>query len=164
LSLTLFLLGGVALLGNLIARSSVNSARQRDYARFRSELQVLQHNGILVDDALIVSPAHGLPYEWAPPLTLDLPSPPYFDTGWITFSPAYHRVLGDYGITSLPEALVNTDNIYLMAESSFTAFLSRYYEERGSPPVLFESLYEMRVSSGLLANDPVHLYKLSGVR
>jgi hypothetical protein len=163
-SLTLFLLGGVALLSNLVTRSSINIARQRDYARFRADLEALQRDGILVDEALIVSPAHGLPYEWAPPLTLDLPSPPYLDTGWITFSPAYNRVLDAYGITSLPEALVSKENIYLMVESSFTAFLSRYYEERGDPPVRFESLYEMRASPGLLHIDPIHLYKLSGVR
>ena len=157
---TLVLVGAGILIGRFLESSESNISRQANYGRVRSDLQELQRRGALEQDALIVSPAHGLPYEWSYPFTLDLPAPAYLDTGWITFAPSYTRVLSDHGIGSLQDALVRADNVYLMTQADFTPFLARYYEEHYDLDVQFESIYAMPNPSMLAGYDGIFVYKL----
>ncbi|OHB67776.1 MAG: hypothetical protein A2Y76_06170 [Planctomycetes bacterium RBG_13_60_9] len=154
-------IAGVGLQGNLLWRASQdNVSRQADYHRIRSALEQLQDEGRVAENALIVSPAHGLPYEWANPLRLDLPSPAYLDMGWSTFSPSYYRALASNGIASLPDALLENDDVYLMTESSFIPFLARYYEERSGKRTRFETIYSMPNPGQVPGYDDVRLYKI----
>jgi hypothetical protein len=154
-------IAGVGLQGNLLWRASQeNLGRQADYHRIRTDLEQLQDEGTVAENALIVSPAHGLPYEWANPLRLDLPSPAYLDMGWITFSPSYYRALASRRIASLPDALLENDDVYLMTESSFIPFLARYYEERSGKRIRFDTIYSMPNPGQVPGYDDVRLYKL----
>jgi hypothetical protein len=160
---TAFVILGLAaatLFGEFLDASSLNVAKQADYRGIRGELANLERSGSLGSQALIVSPAHGLPYEWSDPLKIDLPTPAYFDTGWITFSPSYDRVLREFAIDSLPEALLERNDVFLMTHSSFTAYLGRYYEEHRGIRVQFDSIYAMPNPSHLPGYDDIHIYKL----
>jgi hypothetical protein len=107
-----------------------------------------------------VSPAHGLPYEWSYPFTLDRPSPAYLDTGWLTFSPTYYKILAHFGIASLPLALLQRDDIYLMAEESLTVFIARYYREHFSLDVDFREIYAMPNPRHRPGYDDIRIYSL----
>ena len=91
-------LGAAILAGQTLSSSRTNTAKQAAYEGILRDLKHLQESGKITSDALIVSPAHGLPYEWSYPFTTSLPPVSYFDTGWITFSPSYEQVLGEYGV------------------------------------------------------------------
>ena len=159
-SLFLIALGTFLLLGEALQVSRSNVAKQAAYATILSDISRLQATGAMEADALIVSPAHGLPYEWSYPFTTSLPAVSYFDTGWITFSPTYDRILQDFGVTSLPEALYQDSRLYLMAESSFTGFLRTYYQEHGQTSVQFVPVYRMPNPLGLADYDDIWLYKI----
>ena len=138
-----------------------NKNKQVAYQEILNDLKNLQSAGKISQNALIVSPAHGLPLEWANPLTLEFPGMKYMDMGWITFSPAYEQVLQQFGIQSVPDALYQKSNVYLMGESTFTVFLSRYYQEHENITVSFQSIYSMPNTHGFPEYDDVHLYKVS---
>lgn len=156
---------GIALVAyHSIGLSQDNAKKELTYRQAVSDLSQLRTSGQIADDALIISPAHGLPLEWSNPLTLDLPPVAYYDTGWITFSPSYERVLEAFRIQSLPDALVENDNVYLMTRARFTQFLARYYEEHAGYAVAFDSIYTMPNSFGFSGYDDIHLYKVTRVR
>lgn len=143
-----------------MATSRLNGLKVALYHAILTDIQDLQMRGKILQGALIVSPAHGLPWEWADPLVLDLPQFAYFDTGWITFSPAYEQILQAYGIRSLPDALYEQNNIYLMTRSAFTPFLRRYYEEHEGIRVGFRPIYTMPNPYNFDGYDNVLLYKV----
>ncbi len=101
----------------MTSRNNIN--KQTAYQQIRVELGELQTAGIISQNSLIISPAHGLPMEWSNPFVLAFPSIQYFETGWITFSPFYEQVLQDFDIQSLPDALYQKNNIYLMTQVLF---------------------------------------------
>jgi len=92
------------LLARLINASNTNVIKQTAYARILADLADLQRTGEIAGDAIILSPASGLPYEWSDPFELTRPTPSFFNTGWITFSPEYNRVLRQYEIAPLLDA------------------------------------------------------------
>jgi hypothetical protein len=152
--------GVVLSLAQAIETSTINTARQAAFEAITADLRGLQAAGAIAPKALIVSPAHGLPYEWSYPFTLARPSVSYLDTGWITFSPTYEEVLHQFGVVSLPDALYQANNVYLMTRSSFTVFLGRYYEEHEGINVQFLPVYAMPNSPQLPGFDGIYVYKL----
>ena len=98
---------GAGMLGHVVlSTSSANGLRRTEYANIREGLLNLERDGVIPAHALVISPAHGLPYDWSNPFSLDRPEPAYLDTGWITFSPSYLAALEAFGIQSLPDALL----------------------------------------------------------
>ncbi|MFH1186444.1 MAG: hypothetical protein V1755_15650 [Chloroflexota bacterium] len=157
------LLLGIAvamLLARLIDASNTNAIKQTTYARILADLAGLQRTGAIAGDAIILSPANGLPYEWSYPFRLTRPTPSFLNTGWITFSPEYDRVLRQYKITPLPDALLQKDNLYLMTDAGFTLYLGRYFEEHRGTGVRFQSIYEMPNPAHLPGYDATNLYKV----
>ena len=159
-SICLVALCAAFLAGQTLDTSRTNAAKQAAYEAILRDLSALQESGKIVGDALIVSPAHGLPYEWSYPFITSRPPVAYFDTGWMTFSPTYERLLGAYGVPSLPEALYQDSRLYLMEESSFTGFLSMYYQEHDNTSVEFLPVYAMPNQPRLDGYDGIYLYKI----
>src|SRR5258708_9542071 len=83
-----------------IATTMSNMRSQIAYQLVLSDLNALQSDGRISENALIVSPEYGLPLEWSDPLRLDFPPVRYLCTGWLTFSPPYREVVQAYGIGS----------------------------------------------------------------
>jgi hypothetical protein len=98
--------------------------------------------------------------DWSNPFILEFPNIPYLNTGWITFSPVYNQVLQDFEIHSLPDALYQKNNIYLMTKSTFTVFLGRYYQEHENISVVFKTIYIMPNSFNFPGYDDVRIYKV----
>ncbi len=113
ISMGLFVCGAGWLSAQVLQTSRINVAKQAAYEGILDNLRKLQATGRIEADALIVSPAHGLPYDWSYPFRLSLPPVAYFDTGWLTFSPTYDRIMQQFGIGSLPDALLRDDRLYL---------------------------------------------------
>jgi hypothetical protein len=143
-----------------IQRSNDNQGKQAAYARILADLGRLQADGTLAKDAVIISPAYGIPVDWANPFTLDFPKVPFLDTGWSTFSPPYEEALHNFGIDSLPEALYQKPNLYLMSETIFKTYLARYYEEHGGTTVTFETVYTLGYPDRYEGYHEVELYKV----
>ena len=95
-----------------------NIAKQSSYQQMLTDLDSLQAQGEIAPNALILSPAVGIPIEWSNPLILNFPRIHYFQMEWLTFSPIYTEVLHDYGVLSLPAGIYQKDNIYLMTRKS----------------------------------------------
>ena len=154
--------GAVLLFTTLLSTSRTNALHREEYSTIRRDLAALQQDGRLPQGALIVSPAHGLPYEWSNPFELDRPVPAYLDTGWITFSPSYMATLAAFNVTSLPDALYSRNDILLMTQEDFTPFLSRYYAEHLDLSVEYEALYQMPNPHGWAGYDDIILYRVRG--
>ena len=65
------------------------------------------------------------------------------------------------GIQSLPEAVYERDDVYLMSEQSLTPFLVRCYEEHLAVSVRFEPIYAMPNPHHLAGYDGNYLFKVS---
>jgi hypothetical protein len=152
--------GTLMLVGQALASSNLNRTRADAYQKILDDLDRLRAETAISANALVVSPAHGLPYEWSYPFTLTRPEVSYFDTGWITFSPAYQRVLQDYNIRSLPQALIQDGRLYLMVDAGFTPLLQKYYLEHESADVDLVPVYAMPNAPGLPGYDDIFLYEV----
>jgi hypothetical protein len=152
--------GAALALGILLTSARTNAQQREAYSRIRSELQSLERDGILPSNALIISPAHGLPYDWSNPFELDRPVPAYLDTGWITFSPPYAAALNVFDIDSLPDAIVTRDDVFLMTQQDFTPFLSLYYQEHYGLAVGFDAIYQMPNPARWPGVDDIFLYRV----
>ena len=159
-SVLIWLLALGLILNQSFLTSRININKQSAYQQILTDLKELQTTGIIPQNSLIISPAHGLPLDWSNPFVLTFPPVPYFDTGWITFSPAYEQVLREFGIQYLPDALYQKNNIYLMTKSSFTVFLGRYYQEHENISVIFHPIYTMPNPLNLATYDNVQIYKV----
>lgn len=159
---------GIAAVGATLTQSVIisNEAfyKQTLYQQVLADLRQMQSEGELASDALIVSPAHGVPWEWSNPVRLGFPEIAFFDTGWTTFSPWYDEVLQDHGITSLPDALYQKSNVYIMSNTLFQQYLERYYLEHKQLTVRFQPLYAMPSTSPLPIYGNVVLYKVLVVK
>lgn len=144
--------------------SRENAAKQRAYRGIEADLQRLQVGGLLPPGALIISPAHGLPFEWSAPFQLDLPRVSYLDTGWITFSPPYERLLRTRKMDPLPDMLYRKTDIFLMTRSSFTPYLARYFAEHEAINVDFVPLYAMPNTADIPGYDDIFLYRVVAVK
>lgn len=119
-------------LNQSIETTKINIAKQTAYQNVLIDLIDLQNNGIISEKALIISPAYGFPFEWANPLTLNLPDIQILEMGWLTFSPAYEQVLHTFDAQSMPEALYEKDNVYLMTPlASLSGILDFIKEHKG---------------------------------
>ncbi len=98
-----------------------NISKQSAYQQMLAELDSLQAKGKITSNALIISPAIGIPIEWSNPLFLNLPRIQYFQMEWLTFSPVYEEVLQDYGVQSLPAGFYQNNNIYLITRTSMVS-------------------------------------------
>lgn len=141
-------------------QSNGNRLRRLAYQEILSDLHNLQAEGRLAPDAIVVSPSHGIPWEWSDPLRLDFPSLPYLDTGWITFSPAYDQALQHYDLYPLPQALYQKPNVYLMTKLSLQNYLSLYYAEHEHLTVTYDNIYTMPNPNDQLRYDNILLYKV----
>ena len=97
-----------------VITTELNVQRQTAYQNVLSNLKTLQVQGKIQSNALIVSPAMGIPLMWSNPMFLDLPRTPYMELGWLTFSPSYYNVLHGFNVQSLPAGFYQNDNVYLM--------------------------------------------------
>ncbi len=152
--------GAAMMIASVLSVSQTNAAQAQDYARIRSDFQAMVRHGILAETALIISPAHGLPYEWSNPFELDRPLPAYLDTGWITFSPSYLRSLMAFDVGSSPEALLDSDKALLMTQKDLVPFLSRYYAEHYDLSVEFDVVYHMPNPHHWPDYDNIFIYRL----
>ena len=148
------------IIGQSIINSGINVNRRAEYRRILADISRLQAEGRLAADAIIISPAHGLPWEWSNPLILEFPKIPFLDTGWITFSPSYEQALRQYDIEPLPEALYQKGNVYLMTKQVFQPFLARYYQEHEHITVTFEPIYNMPNIYHVPEYDDIQLYRV----
>ncbi len=157
--LTLGLAVGL-ILSQSITTSQNNMNKQNAYRLILADLDRLRSEGKISQNSLIIAPTHGLPMEWSNPFVLGFPSVPYFATGWITFSPTYEHVLQAFAIDSLPDALYQKSNIYLMTRTNFTVFLARYYQEHESINVAFQTVYNVPNTYHFSGFDDIHLFKV----
>jgi hypothetical protein len=98
--------------------TQLNAAKQTAYQSELSDLKTLQAQGKIQSNALIVSPALGIPLIWSNPMVLDFPSAKYVEMGWLTFSPSYYDVLHEFDVQSLPAGFYQNDNVYLMVKAN----------------------------------------------
>ncbi len=163
-SLALLVIAIAMVIGQSVSSSSGNAGRRTEYQRILADIGRLQAQGKIASDAIIVSPAHGLPWQWSNPLILEFPQIPFLDTGWITFSPFYDQALQKYDLEPLPQALVRKDNVYLMTKLIFQRFLARYYEEHEHMTVSFEAIYNMPNTYDLTEYGDIQLYRVIQVK
>ncbi|MFN2118769.1 MAG: hypothetical protein ACK2T0_00025, partial [Anaerolineales bacterium] len=159
-AILLVAIGATMLVRRAVASSNLNRSRSTAYQMILGDLDRLRATAAIPADALIVSPAHGLPYEWSYPFVLTRPAVSYFDMGWITFSPVYLHVLQAYDIASLPQALLDDSRLYLMVDEGFTPILQKYYSEHDSTAVEFVPLYAMPNALGLPGYDGIYLFRV----
>jgi hypothetical protein len=136
-----------------LVRSRVNIAKQSAYVQMLSELDSLQSQGKIASNALIISPAIGIPIEWSNPLILNLPDIHYFQMEWLTFSPIYDQVLRDYGVQSLPAGFYQNNNIYLITKTSIVSRVIQSIKANEGVNVKAELIYSPD-------NEDVALYRL----
>jgi hypothetical protein len=148
----------------MLAQSGVTSGehviKQDLYQQILADITHLQLNGTIARDALIVSPAHGLPLEWASPWTLQFPTVAYLDMNWLTFSPSYDEALKAHKIEDLPAAMLQRHDVYLMTRENILPYIGRSYEEHEKVTVGFESFYAMPNPNSFAGYEGVHLYEV----
>ncbi len=111
-----------------VVASATNIEKQNDYQEILSNLNSLQAQGKIQQDALIVIPAMGIPLEWANPMTLDFPKVQVLELGWLAFSPPYRDVLRQYDSYPLLIGLYERDNVYLMARANLLGGIVQFVQ------------------------------------
>ena len=147
-----------------VVLSNENLHRQEAYRQILADISRLQAEGKLAPDAIIISPSHGIPWEWSNPLKLELPGIPFLDTGWITFSPSYEGALEHYDLQPLPEAFYQKSNVYVMTKQIFKGYLARYYEEHLHITVNFQPIYTIPSAIHAVEYEDTQLYKVVQVK
>ena len=130
-----------------------NIARQSSYQQMLTDLDSLQAQGEIASNALIISPAVGIPIEWSNPLILNFPRIHYFQMEWLTSSPIYDEVFQDYGVQSLPSGIYQEDNIYLITRKSLIPSVVQSIKDNEEIDVKAELIYSSD-------NEDVALYRL----
>jgi hypothetical protein len=143
-----------------IVLSNQNLYRQEAYRQLLADIGRLQAEGKLAPDAIIISPSHGIPWEWSNPLRVEFPGIPVLDLGWITFSPFYDGALQHYDLQPLPEALYQKSNVYVMTKQIFKSYLARYYEEHLHITVDFQPIYTIPSAYHAVEYEDTQLYKV----
>jgi hypothetical protein len=108
--------------------SKTNMEKQSDYQQVLSNLDALQAQGKIEQNALIIIPAMGIPLEWAHPITLDFPKIQVLELGWLAFSPPYRDVLLQYDSYPLLTSLYKKDNVYLMTRTNLLAGIVQFIQ------------------------------------
>ena len=143
-----------------VITTELNVQRQTAYQNVLSNLKTLQVQGKIQSNALIVSPAVGIPLVWSNPMFLDLPSVQYLELGWLTFSPSYYSALHEFNVQSLPAGFYQNDNVYLMLKSNLRDSVVEFVADHMGVAVVPQLIY----SSPTYDFDPtyniVKVYKL----
>ncbi|MGA7194215.1 MAG: hypothetical protein WBW94_11330 [Anaerolineales bacterium] len=147
-----------------IQTTHLNISHQMAYKQILVDIRALQMKGIVSQNALIVSAAYGIPWEWSNPLFLDFPNVQYLATNWETFSPAYNNVLRKYQIQSIPISLFRNSNVYLMVDASTMRGIVQFIKEHNGVNVTAKVLYVIpsQYTKGTVYNG-VTLFKLQQV-
>ena len=143
-----------------VITTQLNVQRQTAYQNVLSDLKTLQTQGKIQSNALIVSPAVGVPLVWSNPLFLDLPSAQYIEMGWLTFSPPYYDVLHEFNIQSLPAGFYQKDNVYLMVKANLIDSMIEYIFDHAGVVVVPQLIYSAPNHDFDPAYNNVKLYKL----
>ncbi len=140
--------------------TQLNVQRQTAYQNVLSDLKTLQTQGKIQGNALIVSPAVGIPLVWSNPMFLDLPSVQCIEMGWLTFSPSYYSVLHEFNVQSLPAGFYQRDNVYLMVKANFVESVVEYIFDHAGIVVVPQLIYSTPNHDFDTAYNNVKLYKL----
>ena len=103
----------------------------------------MQADGSIEQKALIISPAYGIPWEWSNPLFLEFPKARYLVTNWGTFSPAYNDVLEEFQVKSLPSGLYQSENVYVMVDSSTIKAIVQFIKEHEGVNITAKAIYSL---------------------
>jgi hypothetical protein len=148
------------LFGQTMILSRTNTLRQAAYRQILSDFTMLQKNGVISPNALIVSPSYGIPLEWANPFLLDFPRFQYLDMGWLTFTPPYEEVLRNYQVKALPDGFYRNDSVYLLTVPKMSEKIGRFITEHTGIHVDAHELYHMPSNLAGTPYEKVRLYKL----
>ena len=152
-NIALFVIAFGVVLSQSIETTRINIKKQAAYQNILVDLQDLQDSGKISQKALIISPAYGFPFEWSNPLTLNYPKIQFLEMGWLTFSPAYEQVLHAFDAQSMPEALYEKNNVYLMAQPALISGIQDFIKEHEEIDVETDVIYR-------IPDTDVELYKL----
>ena len=157
----LLCMAGLFALYYAVITTELNVQRQTAYQNVLSDIKTLQAQGKIQSNALIVSPAVGIPLVWSNPLFLDLPSVQYIEMGWLTFSPSYYDVLHEFDIQSLPAGFYQKDNVYLMVKPGLLDSVVEYIFDHAGVVAVPQLIYSLPNYDFDPAYNNVRLYKLS---
>jgi len=143
-----------------VTTTKLNSSRQVAYQNVLSDLRTLQAQGKIQSNALIVSPAMGIPLVWSNPMFLDLPGTQYIEMGWLTFSPSYYNVLHEFNVQSLPAGFYQNDNVYLMIKANLIESVVEYIFDHAGVVVVPQTIYSPPNHNFDSDYNNVKLYKL----
>jgi len=138
----------------------LNLQRQTAYRNVLLDLETLRAQGKIQGNALVVSPAVGIPLVWSNPMFLDLPSTQYIEMGWLTFSPPYYSVLHKFNIQSLPAGFYQKDNVYLMVKANLVDSMIEYIFDHAGVVVVPQLIYSPPNHDFDPTYNNVGLYKL----
>ncbi|HVP20753.1 MAG TPA: hypothetical protein VMS73_02715 [Anaerolineaceae bacterium] len=143
--------------------STMNGLRQASYKQFVADLNTLQTQGAIRPNSLIVAPMLGFPLEWSNPFTLEYPAIQYLSAGWTTYSPPYQKVLEEFHIQSIPRALYQRDDVYLMTRYDIVPGIIKFIQEHYGVTVAFKKIYTMPANipvTEILEYQNISIYKL----
>ena len=143
-----------------VVTTELNVQRQTAYQNVLSDIKTLQAQGKIQSNALIVSPAVGIPLVWSNPMFLDLPSAQYLEMGWLTFSPSYYNVLHEFNLQSLPAGFYQNDNVYLMVKPGLLDSVIEYIFDHAGVVAVPQLIYSSPNYDFDPAYNNVRLYKL----
>ena len=143
-----------------VVTTELNVQRQTAYQNVLSDIKTLQAQGKIQSNALIVSPAVGIPLVWSNPMFLNLPSAQYLELGWLTFSPSYYDVLHEFNVQSLPAGFYQNDNVYLMVKPGLLDNVIEYIFDHAGVVAVPQLIYSSPNYDLDPANNNVRLYKL----
>jgi hypothetical protein len=158
---SLSLLAAAMICAQWSADSNLNRQHQSAYLHILADLDGLQQKEILDKDALIVSPAYGIPQQWEDPLTLNPPKVKFMLMAWTTSSPAYAATLQQFQVQSLPAGLYQNKNVYLMAQYTLLPAIRQYILEHDGVTVTVKDLYALPVGDLDPYYGQVHLFQLT---
>jgi hypothetical protein len=142
---TLLILGAVIVVWNqAVVITQIHKQQQTEYVRILTDLELLQAQGEIAPNALIVSPAHGIPLEWSNPFVLNFPKIQYQEMGWLTFSPAYNEVLRQHNAIPLTTSLYQQDNVYLMVNTKWINDIKQFAKDHEGVKLKANSIFAFR--------------------
>ncbi len=143
--------------------SAVNIEKQNAYKTVLSNLNSLQAQGKIQQDALIVIPALGIPMEWANPMTLDFPKIQVLELGWLAFSPPYRDVLQHYDSYPLLTGLYEKDNVYLMTRANLIGGIVQFVQLHTGAVVQADPVFIVNypgIDNGAYINTVLYKFRL----
>ncbi len=150
----------------LVIRESIASSEtsRRNAALYQRVLSDIQGLGLGAggQEAIIISPAFGIPWDWSDPLWIDFPATQYLVMADNTFSPTYFSVLRQHQVGALPGGLYNRDNVYLMTDEATMGGILKYIQYHQGVNVSSRLIYQPQLNTGTVY-DSSRLYKLEAL-